>query len=422
MRQRILNYRVAATHETITVLNSLQDPISISDFDAFVFDPDGVMNQSLTSESLQRKSQELADLVHRKGGIIVCLMRPNDWQVNLAGFGLVHKYWLLEGLMPTRMRNILNNIKNGAGSNVNYVRSAKGPTSAYIQVLRKNLQFSAYVALNEEQVAGYSGVPFATNSVGHVIATEFRIGEGVIALVPIPHDVTGDRLGAAIIQAVNAHFSKQTDIEVPVWAQGIEVPGAQAYQGQIAALVVQRDALSQEISSLESAQSEITSYRRLLFGYGKGVLEPQVRTALRLLGFSVKEPSEYSGEWDIDLTVTETGATAIGEVEGSEGPIDINKSRQLLDYIEAEAVEGRDHKGILIGNGFRLCALDTAERQRQFSDHALRAAQRFQFCLLPTTELFKAVCAVLESPEDGVLKAQIRASLLGCIGPWSFAR
>jgi hypothetical protein len=41
---------------------------------------------------------------------------------------------------------------------------------------------------------------------------------------------------------------------------------------------------------------------------------------------------------------------------------------------------------------------------------------------LPTTELFKAVCTVLEAPEDQGLKATIRESLLATTGLWKFAR
>jgi hypothetical protein len=100
----------------------------------------------------------------------------------------------------------------------------------------------------------------------------------------------------------------------------------------------------------------------------------------------------------------------------------VDKYRQLLDYVEAEALEGREHKGILIGNGYRLLAPDAPERQSQFSEHAQRGAARNQFCLVPTTELFKAVCAVLESPEDQTLKANIRESLLTTTGPWAFVR
>jgi hypothetical protein len=116
------------------------------------------------------------------------------------------------------------------------------------------------------------------------------------------------------------------------------------------------------------------------------------------------------------------GRTALGEVEGSEGVIDVDKYRQLLDYVETEAQEGRDHKGILIGNGFRLLAPDAPERHNQFSEHAQRGAVRNRFCLVPTTELFKAICAVLESPRDQALRTTIRQSLLATTGPWSFVR
>ena len=145
-----------------------------------------------------------------------------------------------------------------------------------------------------------------------------------------------------------------------------------------------------------------------------------VRYALRLLGFTVPEPEEYDGEWDIQVVDPATGKSALAEVEGAEGRIDVHKYRQLLDYIEAEAQEGRDHKGVLIGNGFRLLPPDAPERQDQFSDHARRGAQRNQFCLLPTTELFKALCTVLASPQDAILKSFIRGSLLTTTGPWEF--
>jgi hypothetical protein len=93
-----------------------------------------------------------------------------------------------------------------------------------------------------------------------------------------------------------------------------------------------------------------------------------------------------------------------------------------LDYVQAEVLEGRDHKGILIGNGFRLTPPEATERQSQFSNHALLGARKNQFCLLPTIELFKAVCAVLEHPEDEGLKIQIRDSILATVGVWKFAR
>jgi hypothetical protein len=39
VKKRILNFGFPATHTSITVLGSFADAVSISDFDAFVFEP-----------------------------------------------------------------------------------------------------------------------------------------------------------------------------------------------------------------------------------------------------------------------------------------------------------------------------------------------------------------------------------------------
>jgi hypothetical protein len=138
----------------------------------------------------------------------------------------------------------------------------------------------------------------------------------------------------------------------------------------------------------------------------------------------VPEPEEYAGEWDVELyeSSASSNATAIAEIEGSTGVVDVDKYRQLLDYVQTEVLEGRDHKGILVGNGYRLHDLNAPERQIQFSEHAQRGAIKNGFCLVPTTELFKAVCAVLEAAEKEELKVKIRESILVTVGIWTFAR
>jgi len=42
------------------------------------------------------------------------------------------------------------------------------------------------------------------------------------------------------------------------------------------------------------------------------------------------------GDWDFELREPAAGSTAIGEVEGADGPVDVDKYRQLLDYFQAE--------------------------------------------------------------------------------------
>jgi hypothetical protein len=123
----------------------------------------------------------------------------------------------------------------------------------------------------------------------------------------------------------------------------------------------------------------------------------------------------------VQLRDPRSGATALGDVEGPDGAVDVHKSRQLLDYIEGEALLTRRYKGILIGNGYRMKPPEANERQAQFTNHALIRASMYGTCLLPTTELFKAVCAVLKSPDNEGLKIEVRDSILNMVGPWTFS-
>ena len=96
MKPRILNYRLSAAHERITPLASINDPISISDFDAFVMDPDGLSGESIAGANVSRRRTEIADVVNRKGGIVVCVLRPNA-PLNVSNYqGVITKYSLLD--------------------------------------------------------------------------------------------------------------------------------------------------------------------------------------------------------------------------------------------------------------------------------------------------------------------------------------
>lgn len=412
MKPRILSYRVSATHDLITPLTIFHDSRSASDFHAFVYRPgEHLVTPGVSSLDIIRRQTELRDLLQKKGGIIILLMQPQ------AAADV-----LLDRAAPNVGQLMKSLVRDGAGSQFRTISSAQGVSGGYFQILKGTLHFTAHLEASESQITGTGGTIFAVNSVGHPIAVEFLVGEGRICVLPPPNNIPADRMGAAIVKVITAHFNRTTQIDAPAWAGDITVPGANVHDEQIAELKKCSDELAAQIDSLKVDREALLGHVRLLFSYGKGVLEPAVRSALRLLGLTVPEPEAYQGEWDVEAIEEQSGRTALGEVEGSEGLIDVDKYRQLLDYVEAEALEGRDHKGILIGNGFRLLAPSAPERQTQFSEHAQRGAARNHFCLVPTTELFKAVCAVLEFPEDETLKATIRESLLTTTGPWAFVR
>src|SRR2546427_2837629 len=344
MKLRILNYRMPTTHSSITPLVDFSDPVSISDFDAFIIDPNGFAGVAPASIDYFRRMNELNDLVHLKGGIVICVLRPND-QIGVSGMGTATKNQLLETIAPKAQQFLRNSIRAGEGSQIKLNPAAKGALGGYFRVLQENLRFSACFTTGEDNITGADGAVFAVDSVGYPIAVEFQAG-GRLCYVPAPHGVPSDRVGSAIVRVVEAHFGGPTEIESPAWSAEVIVPGATSHDSKISELDSRKKQIEAEMDELKDKRTGLLNYRALLYGYGKSILEPVVRSAFRLLGFEVPEPDRYSGEWDVELHEPKSSATAIGEVEGSEGAVDVDKYRQLLDYVQDEVLEGRDHKGI----------------------------------------------------------------------------
>jgi hypothetical protein len=419
MKRRVASFGVGATHDLITHFPEFEDRRSLTDFDAFLIDP-YELRAPIMRRDFERRQIEIRDLINRKSGIVVCVMRP-ERHVAVADLGNVSCHDVLDRSAPSSVNFIKTRMRAGEGTQWKLNPSGRGVLDAYFGVLREKLHFGTYLEVSDSEVQAATGKVCAVNSVGYPLCIEFAVGPGRLCFVPKPmNDVPTDRFGAAIVRVIEAHFGGPTDIEVPEWVRSVSVPGSDANDCEIANLQIKKDEIESKICELEQERLELLNHRSLLFGYGRTVLEPVVRKSFQGFGFAVSE--EWVGDWDFELEEPVTLRTAIGEVEGSDGPINIDKYRQLLDYFQAEVLEGRSHKGILVGNGYRTKELDAAERQNQFTEHALRGAVQNGFCLLPTTELFKAVCAVLEASakEKEGLKSKIRESILSKAGVWTF--
>jgi len=421
MGRRILSLGLKATHTRISMLPSLEDAVCASDYDAFVFDPQGLNSRQVTSGGFFRKQAEVADLVLRKGGLLLCLLRPPVTMQVIGGPGHTNVLSLLDTVDNQVPAMLKQNLKMGTSNKWGIVSGARGITLPFVRALMRNLLSEAFLQCDDAVLRALNGTMIAANSVGWPVSLEFVCGSGRLCFVPIPQDVPEGQLGAEIVHVVEEHFGGPVDIASPDWVNGVLVPGADASDARIAELERLLEETEAETARLVEKRSQLLGYRLLLFGYGKSVLEPIVRRALRELGFNVLEPDEYEGEWDVDLTDPEIGATAVGEVEGSEGSINVDKLRQLLEYVEAEENAGRQRKGILIGNGYRLKAPTAVERGEQFTEMAIKRARGFEYCLLPTIELFRAVCAVLRVPEDQALKKRLRESILSTVGVWKLS-
>ena len=419
MGRRILSFGVKATHARVTRLANFEDTVCLSDYEALVFDPLALRHAQVSHAAFVRRQAELGDLIQRKGGLLVCFLRPPS-QVQLAGSGVVDVLSIFDAADVSALGIVRETLRMGTTTMWGMVQGAKAVACGYLSALKGRLRSEAFLQTDAARLQNSAGKPVAINSAGWPVGVEFDSGPGRLCFVPLPQDVPEGQLGSVIARMVEDHFGGPVEIDTPGWVDAVSVPGADANTARISELELQRNEIGAELSRLRTERSELLNFRVLLYGYGKSVLEPVVRRAFGKLGLKVLEPEEYEGEWAVDLTDEESGASAVGEVEGSESAINVDKLRQLLDYVESEENEGRSRKGILVGNGYRSKSLGEAERGDQFTQMAVTRAARYGYCLLPTTELFAAVSAVLKSPEDTGLKKQIRDSIFSTVGPWKF--
>ena len=421
MGRAILSLGVAATHARITHLAIFGDPISVSNYDALVFDPYFFreMPPPVETSTFVRRKAEIRDLVLRKGGLVLCVLRPLV-RVQTTTAGVLDALDLLGLVDGRRIEFLKSALRLGTATRWGLNSGAKCVTSGFVRALASGLRPEAFLELEASDLRQNDITSVAADSAAWAVSIEFASGPGRLCFVPAPVEVTDGQLGAAVARMVEEHFGGPVEIEAPSWAAAVSVPGADAHDARIAQLEGDAKRIAAEHSLLVKERSALLNFRVLLYGYGNSVLEPVVMRALRELGFKVLERGEYDGDWDVDLTDEGTGASAVGEVEGSEGAINVGKLRQLLNYVEAEEDAGRKRKGILVGNGYRLKDLNEPERREQFTERVLKEANGFGYCLLPTSELFAAVCDVLKFPGVEALRKELRDSILSKVGVWRF--
>src|SRR5262245_45786210 len=126
MKARILSYGISATHDSITLLSTLESPISLSDFDAFVIDPEVLTRSQQSFETLQRRQKEITDLLTRKGGIVIWMVRPPTL-VQFSPQGS-RDYALLQHLSQ-HVAQIFNCLSAGTGSIFRLASSARNRPS-----------------------------------------------------------------------------------------------------------------------------------------------------------------------------------------------------------------------------------------------------------------------------------------------------
>ena len=346
---------------------------------------------------IDRLSTE-AKLLMDKGGMLVCLLRPTR--------GLKWQYWPREGPKATKYaRNydwipvqwISSHIVAGLGTNMK-VHSDAGAFSPYMA--KGKTYWTAY--LDDLEKLQYQWRVLAVNEAGKPVAADFSLGKGTLILLPLSNH---EKCGDILIECAVGAFEKPLARPPPSWIEKIRMPGEDVDLKHL-------NELSSDLSKLQEAYQrtrldleEKTLVKRILYEKDKA-LEEAVRKAFEELGFTLRR------EGDKDWIASSDAREAILEVTGSDGSIDIDKLRQLLNYLIDDYKEtGIEKKAILVGDHF---ANDPpGARGEPFTNKVLAESDVHSICLLSTLQLFKMICY----SRDGKMKAaDIRKKILESIG------
>ncbi|MFZ1851564.1 MAG: hypothetical protein WAU15_04925 [Nitrosomonas sp.] len=167
-------------------------------------------------------------------------------------------------------------------------------------------------------------------------------------------------------------------------------------------LLLAEEVIEKAWKAKEAILENLNNSRRLknlLYEKGKP-LENAIIDGLIIMGFHAEPFKDSNSEFDVVFESDE--GRLIGEAEGKDNKaINIDKLRQLAmnihEDLQREEVT-KPAKGVLFGNGFRLSPL--SDRKIQFTEKCISAAQSSSTALLPTSELFRVVRALLQHPNN----------------------
>ncbi|MFX1563879.1 MAG: hypothetical protein ACFFDP_11310 [Promethearchaeota archaeon] len=196
----------------------------------------------------------------------------------------------------------------------------------------------------------------------------------------------------SLIKEILFRFSVRIS-ELPPWLDAIMIRNE-------AELIGRYNELRQKIE-------EISEEKTILAEYGKA-LTKKVAALFEWLGFHT-EIRENEGIQDIEIS--EGKFIALVECSGQTGYFNIDKVRQLIDYIAEEG-----GKGIFVGNPWRNKPPRERDLPKAFTDKVIERANVLDICLITVPHLFR-VCLDVTRKTD---KRKVRSSIKSCKGLWSF--
>jgi hypothetical protein len=296
-------------------------------------------------------------------------------------------------------------LETGSGSFL-VLQKPDHPMAQFFRAFRDELSYKAYLHVRAERHKAY----FATTKTGHPVAADFGIDNGHLILLPSFRKTPEPaKLFGVLIQCARKYLEREMRTPPPGWVGDFELPGESEILAEISVIDKRISEEEERRKQAEKQLVEVVRFKDLLFEQGKP-LEDAVIAAMNVLGFDATRLKKEDKEHDIVLESPE--GRLVGEVEGKDNDaIHIDKLDQLSRVVDEDFEErGTYPDGLLIGNGYRL--REPQSRPRQFTEKVHIAANRKQFILLTTPELFRATQRALANPDDEDFKRRCREALV----------
>ena len=258
-----------------------------------------------------------------------------------------------------------------------------------------------------QQAQGWTPVARALDT--YPIAGFYRHSAGLILMLPefqnraaAVRDILDDVI-PRVLPNLREKAPVSLDEEPPEWLGEFPIAKSETRASEIAKLSAEIDLLWDKREARDRQRRELLEYQGLLWLEGKP-LEAVVHKALNLLGIAV-EPKH-----PIDLACSIPGGGELYiEVEGTTGPIQVRKGRQLLGYI-AEAEDPATILGAITGNPYRREPPESRPPPKGqvglFSPQLESLAGKQGWALLPTTQLYEWVTRHLDGDKKCAKEAR----------------
>jgi len=360
---------------------------------------------------LSNRLQKDAAILLEKGGVIICLVTPIiglKYEVT-GGYDVKTNYeWI-----PIRTKNgsIKSTLKRGTGTGIKDLK--KSPFEQYLNAEPKWVGYFdeldsllpvkyIFKELNAERENKLDFEILAKNEGNKPIAFSVNVGKGKLVFLPLSlHEKFPDIL----IQCATKSISKHKGLPPPKWITRCQTPGEKELQNSMEKTIKKLQEVEKEKQDIEKKLNENTIIKKLLYEQDEE-LESAVKIAFEELGITMKKKG--SKDW----IAKADGKEAVVEVTGQKASIDVTKLSQLVRYRVEEEGESKDKKvAILAGNHF----IDTEPEKRgePFTEEAVNRANALSIVLLPTTELYYALCKLRENK---ITAEEIRKKLFSTIG------